>query len=103
MLSLDKSSGCCNSGKDLSTKISVTSEKKDINLKAFNMIAIKNEAKLLVKHISCDCKCKFNSTSCSSNQTCSNEIFQCKYKSYSTCKKITVGILAQVFVRMVNI
>ena len=34
----------------------------DINLKAFNIKTNKNEAKTMTEHISCDCKCKFNST-----------------------------------------
>ena len=53
MISLDKCSGSCNI---LSTKISVTKETKDINIKAFNMITNKNEAKTMTKHISWDCK-----------------------------------------------
>ena len=36
------------------------------NVKAFNMITNKNEA--MTEHISCDCKCKFNSTVCNLNQ-----------------------------------
>ena len=32
------------------------------------MIANKNEAKTIAKHISCDCKHKFNSETCISNQ-----------------------------------
>ena len=43
-------------------------KKKDIYVKALNMIANKNEANPMTKHISCDCKCKFNSTTCNSNQ-----------------------------------
>ena len=27
-----------------------------------------NESKTLTKHISCDCKCKFNGKKCNSNQ-----------------------------------
>ena len=57
MISLDKCNERCNV---LSPKIT-----KDVNVKVFNMVTNKNEAKiLLVKHISCDCKCKFNSTTC---------------------------------------
>ena len=41
-------------------------KKKEINVKAFNMITNKNEAKALIEHISCDCKFKFNSTVCNS-------------------------------------
>ena len=42
--------------------------KIDISVKTFNMLTNKNEAKTMKKHISCDCKCKFNSTTCNSNQ-----------------------------------
>ena len=45
------------------------------------------EAKTLVKHISCDCKCKFNSKTCNSNQKWNNETCQCECKRYRTCKK----------------
>ena len=37
------------------------------------MITNKDEAKEMVKHISRDCKCKFNSTTCNSNQKWNNE------------------------------
>ena len=37
-------------------------ETKDINAIAFNMITNKDEAKAETEHISCDCKCRFNST-----------------------------------------
>ena len=42
-------------------------KKKDIHVKVFNMITIKNEAKTIAEHISCDCKCKFNSITCNPN------------------------------------
>ena len=65
IISLDKCTGSCNV---LSPKICVPKETKDINVKAFNMATNKNEAKAMTKHISCDCKCKFNSTTGNSNQ-----------------------------------
>ena len=37
---------------------------KDMNVKIFNMITNKNETKAMTEHISCDCKCTFNSTTC---------------------------------------
>ena len=37
---------------------------KSIHVKGFNMITNENEAKTMTKHISCDCKCKFNSATC---------------------------------------
>ena len=45
----------------------VPKETKDINVKAFNMITNKDEAKAMMEHISCDCKFKFNSTTCNLN------------------------------------
>ena len=63
MISLDKCTGSCNI---LSSKICVP--KKNVNVKAFNMITNKNEAKVMTEHIPCDCKCKFNSTTCNSKQ-----------------------------------
>ena len=56
MSSLDNCIRSCNV---LSPKVCVPKVTKYINFKAFNMIANKNEAK---KRISCECKCKFNST-----------------------------------------
>ena len=41
---------------------------KGVNVKAFNMITNKNETKGMTGHILCDCKCKFNSATCNSNQ-----------------------------------
>ena len=45
---------------------------KDINVKTFNMITNKNEAKAMTKHISFGCKCKFNRAICNSNQKWNN-------------------------------
>ena len=64
MISLEKYNGSCNV---LSLKICVPNETKDVNVEAFNMITNKNEAKTIAKHISCDCKCKRNNTTCNSN------------------------------------
>ena len=68
MISLDKYNGSCNVVDELSMKIWVPSATKDINVTVFNMITRINELKALVKHISCDCKYKFNSATCNSNQ-----------------------------------
>ena len=86
MVSLDKCNGSCNV---LSPKICVPIETKDINVKVFNMIPIKNKAKAMTKHTSCDCKYKFNITTCNSNQKWNKKTCYCKCKSYlldpSTC------------------
>ena len=60
----------------------------------FNVITRINEFKILVKYISCDCKCKFDSTTCNSNQKWNNDNRQRECKKYCKCKKIIVVILA---------
>ena len=47
----------------------------------------KDEAKAMTEHISCDCKCKFNSATCNSNQQWNNKTCQCKCKNYRKCKE----------------
>ena len=41
----------------------------------------------MVRHISCNSKGKFNSTTCNSNKKWNNEKCQCECKYYRTCKK----------------
>ena len=84
MISLDQCTGSCNV---FSPKICVPKETKDINVKVFNLIANKNEAKTMTEHISCDCKCKFNSTKCISNQKWNNKTCQWECKNHRTCQK----------------
>ena len=51
MISLNNITGSCNI---LSSKVCVPKETRDINVEAFNMITNKNEAKAMIKHISCN-------------------------------------------------
>ena len=53
MISLDKIAGNCNV---LFPKICFPKERKDINVKVFNMISNKTEAQAMTKRISCECK-----------------------------------------------
>ena len=87
MIGLYKCNGCCNLVDNLSTKICFPSETKDLNVKVFNIITSRNEAKTLIKHISCDCKCKFNNTTCNRNQKWINNKCQYGCKRYCTCTK----------------
>ena len=84
MISLDKCSGSCNV---LSPKHVFRKNPKDINFKEFNMTTGKNEAKTMLKHISFDCKCKRNSTTCNLNPTWNNEKCQCDCTNYRKYKK----------------
>ena len=51
------------------------------------MLTNKTEAKTMARNILCNCKCKFNSTTCNSYQKWNTETCQCEYKNYRTCKK----------------
>ena len=57
----------------------------------------------MAKHTPCDCKWAFNSTACNENQKWNIETCKFECKSYHECKKIIVGVLAHVFVRMTSI
>ena len=87
MISLDTRNEICNAIDDLSTKICVPSKTKDVSIKVFNMVTRRNERKTLVKHISCDYKCKLNGAICSLNQKWNNYTCQCGCKNYHVCKK----------------
>ena len=65
MINLSKCAGSCNA---LSPKICVPNKIKDINVKAFDLITNKDEARAMTEHISCTCKCKFNITTCNSHK-----------------------------------
>ena len=105
MTSLDKCSEQCNAFDDLSTKICVASKTRNVKVKVLNMVTRMNKAKTLVKHISCDCKCIFNSVPFNSNQKWNNETCQCECKNCCTCKNycIIVGNLANAFRRILVI
>ena len=75
MISLGKCNESCNV---LSPKKCVLQKRKDTNIKVFNMMTTKNEAQTMTKHISSDCKCKFNNTKCHSNQKWNNKTSQCE-------------------------
>ena len=60
------------------------------------------QLKALTKHISCECKCKFDGRKCNSDQWCNNDECLCEYKRLYV-KKIMFGILPHVVVKMENI
>ena len=51
------------------------------------MITNKDEAKAMAEQISCDCKCRLNSTICNSNRKWNNKTCQCECKNYHMCEK----------------
>ena len=60
---------------------------KKQNVKAFDMIADKEEAKEMTEHISCHCKCQFDSTTCNSKQKWNNKTCQYECKNYHKYEK----------------
>ena len=67
VVKLDRYVGSCNTLNDLSNKVCVPNKTENLNLSVFSIITGINESKTLTKHISCECKCKFDSsvkTSC---------------------------------------
>ena len=46
-----------------------------------------NESKALTKHISCECKCRFDGRKCNSDQLWNNDKCRCKCKKRHVCEK----------------
>ena len=65
---LDRCVGSCNTLNDFSNKVCVPNKTEHLNLSVFNMITGINESKALTKHISCECKCKFDGRKCNLDQ-----------------------------------
>ena len=68
---------------------------EDLNVSFSIMIIGINESKTLRKHVSCECKCKFDETKCKSNQWLNNNNVDMSIKN-------VFWILLHVIVRMEN-
>ena len=77
---LDRCVGSCSILNDLSNKVCIPNNRKDLNLSVCNMIMGINESKKFSKHISCTCKCKFDGTKCESNHCWNNDKCRCECK-----------------------
>ena len=94
-VNLDRCVRSCNTLNDLSYKVCVPNKTEDLNLSIFNMITGINESKTLTKHVSCNCKCKFDGRKCNSNQKWKtiNVNVSVKIRKNIMCvKKIIFGI-----------
>ena len=63
----DRCVGSCNPLDELSNRVCVSNKTEDLILSVFNMITRINKPKTSTKHISCECKCKFDGRKCNSN------------------------------------
>ena len=61
----------------MSNKVCFPNKTEDLNLSVFNVITGINESKTLAKHISCECKCKFDGRKCR----------RCECKKHHVCEK----------------
>ena len=84
---LDRCFRSCNTLNDLFNKVYVPNKTEDLNLSMFNMITIINESNTLTKHISCECKCRFDGRKCNSDQWWNNKKCRCECKRNHACEK----------------
>ena len=70
---LDRCVGSCNTVNDLSNNVCVPNKTEDLNLNVSNMIRGRNESKMLTKHVSCECKCKFDERKYKSDEWWNND------------------------------
>ena len=93
---LDRCFGSCNTLHDLSNKVCIPNKTRRTQNDYRN-----KWIKTLTRHISCECKSKFNGTKCNSNQWWSNDKCQCECKKH-IWKRLCSGILLHVAVKMEN-
>ena len=74
---------------------------ENLNLIVFNIITGINKSKTLTKHISCECKCKFDGRSSNSDQLWNNDKCCCECEIMYV-KKIMFGILLHEIMKMEN-
>ena len=84
---MDRCVGSCNTINDLSNKLCAPNETEDLSLSDFDMSSGINESKILTKHKSCECKCKFHARKCNSNQKWNNDKCWYKCKKHHICEK----------------
>ena len=98
-ISLNKCTGSCNV---LSPKMCVPKGTKDINVKGFNMIINKDEAKAMEEHVLCDFKYNSIAQHVIYNKNGITKYINVNAKIFIRVKRIIIGILAHVFVKIVS-
>ena len=99
---LDRCVGSCNTLNDLSNKVWVPNKTEDLNLSMFNMITGISETKTLTRHISCECKCKFDGGKCNSINGGIKMNFDVSKKNVKYVKKNMFEVSLHVVVKMEN-
>ena len=95
--------GSCNSLNNLSNKVYAPNKTDDLNLSVFNTSKGINESKTLTKHVSCECKCKFDGRKCNSIKSGVMINVDASASNITYIGKIIFEILLHVVAEMVNI
>ena len=84
-------------------KYVVQIKQKILNVHVFNMIPGKNESNILTKDISCECSCRFDEKNVIQINGGTSVNVDVSIKNVVYLKKIILGILVHVVVKMENI
>ena len=71
----------------MSNTVCVPNKEEDLNLSLFSMITRIYGSKPLVKHISCERKCKLEGRKCNSVQKWNDDTCWCECKKHNICEK----------------
>ena len=82
---LNRCVGSCNTLNDLPNEVCVPNKTEEVS--KFNMITGIDELKTLTKHISCQCKCRFDGRKWNSNLWWNNNKCWCERKKHHICEK----------------
>ena len=93
----------CYTLNDLSNKVCVPNKTEDLNVHVLNMITRINESKILTKHISCECKCKFEGEKHNSNEKWNKDKCRCEFEKHHIYQKVISGVLLHLVVKTVNL
>ena len=85
-ISLDTCVSSCKTLNDLSNKVCVSNKREAFKSKPFQH-DYRNKLIENIKHISCKCKCEFDSRKCNSNQKCNNDKCWCECKKHHIWEK----------------
>ena len=83
---LDRCVRSCDTQSDSSNEVCIPN-KTDLNLRVLNMITGINDLKTLTKHISCECKCRFDRRKCNSDHWWNKDKYRCECKKCCVCEK----------------
>ena len=83
---LDRCVRSCDTQSHSSDKVCIPN-KTDLNSRVLNMITGINDLKTLTKHISCECKCRFDGRKCNSDHWWNKDKYRCECKKCCVCEK----------------